>query len=157
VAGGPLRFEDCDRELFEALRLHGVRDVLLERAQAASGDAGQIEYGRSFGRTESAVELAGARRWYVAPAWWKGKIGCPVDKAKAYRFAEEIFPELEWIAENGPRGGLDTGTAEAALIAYVMARPSLRAEVEKNNAARLKAKRRKKTVFRLYNGRRDSQ
>ena len=149
VAGGPLNFDGCDRELFEALQVWGVEDVLLERAQAAAGDAGQFEYGRSFGRTETAVQLAGATRWYVAPSWWKGKLGCPVDKKGAYALAERIFPDLGLIAHNGPRGGLDTGTAEAALIAHVMARPSLRAEVEKNNAARLKAKRRKKVRFEL--------
>lgn len=143
VDGGPLSFEKLDAPLFSALKTWGSPDVLLERAQAASGDAGQFEYGRAFGRTEAAAELAGSRRYYVAPAWWKGKIGCPVDKKDAYGFALKIFPELPLFAHNGPRGGLDTGTAEAALIAYVMARPSLRAQVEKNNAAREKPKRRK--------------
>lgn len=149
VAGGPLDFEGCDRGLCLALQRWGVEDVLLERAQAASGDAGQFEYGRGFGRTETAVELSGAVRWYVSPSWWKGRIGCPVDKKGAVALAERIFPDLPLFANNGPRGGKDSGTAEAALIAYVMARPSLRAEVEKNNAARLKAKRRVKVQFRL--------
>lgn len=149
VAGGPLDFPGCDRGLFEALQVWGVPDVLVERAQAAAGDAGQFEYGRSFGRTEAAITLAGSRIWYCAPSWWKGKIGCPVDKRKAYAMAEDLFPDLGLWANNGPRGGLDTGTAEAALIAYVMARPSLRVQVEKNNAARQKAKRRKRVDFRL--------
>ena len=149
VAGGPLDFENCDPALFEALQAWNVEDVLLERAQAASGDAGQFEYGRSFGRTESAVALAGCTRWYVAPSWWKGKLGCPVEKKGAYAMAERIFPNLSLFANNGPRGGLDTGTAEAALIAHVMARPSLRAEVETNNAARIKSKRRRKIRFEL--------
>lgn len=149
VAGSPLDFEGCDVRLSESLEAWGVEDVLLERAQAAKGDAGQFEYGRSFGRTEAAITFAGCRIWYVQPAWWKGKIGCPVDKRRAYAHAEELFPNLAFYANNGPRGGLDTGTAEAALIAYVMARPSLRTQVEKNNAARQKAKRRPKVRFEL--------
>jgi hypothetical protein len=149
VAGGPLNFEAYDLQLFDALNAWGVEDALIERAQAASGDAGQFEYGRSFGRTESAIVLASCNIWYVAPSWWKGKLGCPVDKKGAYALAERIFPNLSLFANNGPRGGLDTGTAEGALIAHVMARPSLRAEVEKNNAARIKSKRRKKVRFEL--------
>lgn len=149
VAGGPLQFEKFDAGLFDALQTWGVEDVLLERAQAASGDAGQFEYGRSFGRTEAACALAGCNLFYVAPSWWKGKIGCPVDKAGAVRKAEGLFPDLPFFANNGPRGGKDTGTAEAVLIAYVMARPSLRAEVEKNNAARVKRKRRRKVRFEI--------
>lgn len=149
VDGGPLNFDGCDAQLFDALQRWGVEDVLLERAQAAKGDAGQFEYGRSFGRTESAITLAGSRILYCAPSWWKGKVGCPVDKKGAYALAEKLFPNLAFFANNGPRGGLDTGTAEGVLLAYVLARPSLRAEVEKNNAARVKRKRRRRVEFRL--------
>jgi hypothetical protein len=141
VDGGPLDFEGCDRRLHDALKFWGAPDVLLERAQAASGDAGQFEYGRGFGRTETAVELAGSNRFYVSPSWWKGKLGCPVDKTGAYRLAERFFPDLGLFAHNGPRGGLDTGTAEAALIAYTFVQ--FRSQVEKNNAARVKPKRRR--------------
>lgn len=149
VAGGPLDFAGCDAGLYQALQTWNVEDVLLERAQAAKGDAGQFEYGRSFGRTEAAISLAGCRILYCAPAWWKGKIGCPVDKKGAYALAESIFPNLAFFANNGPRGGLDTGTAEGVLLAYVLARPSLRAQLEKNNAAREVRKRRRRVEFRL--------
>lgn len=142
VDGGPLDFDKCDRPLFEALKAWNSPDTLLERAQGAEGNSGQFEYGRSFGRTETAVALAGCSRFYVAPSWWKGKLGCPVDKKGAYALARKLMPEIDFFAHNGPRGGLDTGTAEAALIAYVFARADLRAQVEKNNAARAKPKRR---------------
>jgi hypothetical protein len=148
VDGGPLDFVNCDRRLFDALQVWEVEDVLLERAQAASGDQGQFEYGRGFGRTEAAVELAGCRRLYCAPSWWKGKLSCPVDKTDAYRLAAKLFPELALFANNGPRGGLDTGTAEAVLIASVLIRSDLRAILETNNAARAKPKRRR-VEFRL--------
>lgn len=142
VDGGPLDFDKCDASLFQALQAWNRPDTLLERAQGAEGNAGVFEYGRSFGRTESAVGLAGCRRLYVAPSWWKGKLGCPVDKNRAYALCRRLLPDIDFFAHNGPRGGLDTGTAEAALIAYVAARADLRAQVEKNNAARVKPKRR---------------
>lgn len=143
MAGGPLAFEEYEAPLFEALQEWDCPDTLIERAQSAQGDSGVFEYGRTFGRTEAAVVLAGCSIWYCAPAWWKGKLGCPVDKKRAYALAFETFPELPFFANNGPRGGLDTGTAEAALIGSVMAKPHLRAQVEKNNAARVKPKRRR--------------
>jgi hypothetical protein len=142
VDGAPLDFENCDRKLYDALKAWGSPETLLERAQGAEGNAGVFEYGRSFGRTEAAVELAGCRRLYVAPSWWKGKLGCPVDKKRAYALCRRLMPEIDFFAHNGPRGGLDTGTAEAALIAYTLARPDLRSQVEKNNAARVRPKRR---------------
>jgi hypothetical protein len=148
VDGGPLDFAGCDRALFLALQAWEVEDVLLERAQSAPGDAHAFEYGRGFGRTEAAVELAGCRRLYCAPSWWKGKLSCPVNKTRAYQLAEKLFPDLAFFADNGPRGGLDTGTAEAVLIGSILLRPALVAQLEKNNAARAKPKRRR-VEFRL--------
>jgi hypothetical protein len=148
VDGGPLDFAGCDRALFLALQAWEVEDVLLERAQSAPGDAHAFEYGRGFGRTEAAVELAGCRRLYCAPSWWKGKLSCPVNKTRAYQLAEKLFPDLAFFADNGPRGGLDTGTAEAVLIGSILLRPALVAKLEKNNAARAKPKRRR-VEFRL--------
>jgi hypothetical protein len=148
VDGGPLDFVNCDRKLNAALQAWNVEDVLLERAQSAPGDAHAFEYGRGFGRTEAAVELAGCRRLYCAPSWWKGKLSCPVDKRKAYALAEKLFPDLPFFANTGPKGALDTGTAEAVLIGSILIRSNLRAELEKNNAARAKPKRRR-VEFRL--------
>lgn len=147
VTAGPLEF-DKPENLYNDLTRFAVREIVIERAQAAAGDAGQFEYGRSFGRTEAACLISGARVWYCAPQWWKARLSVSTDKAKAYAQAIEEFPALEFFAPPGPRGGLDKvhGIAEAALLGSILTarRASLYAELTKNNAARTaKAGRRK--------------
>jgi hypothetical protein len=127
----------------------GVSEVLLERAQAAKGDAHQFEYGRSFGRTETACFLTGADIYYCGPQWWKSRLNVSTDKTKSYAQAVKKWPALEFLAPAGERGGLQEvhGAAEACLIGSILLSERLFAELTKNNAARVKRQGRRKPVF----------
>jgi hypothetical protein len=140
----PFNFERPQDFLFDLSRFN-VTEILFERAQAAPGDAGQFEYGRSFGRAEAAALCHGARVLYCSPVWWKSRLSVPVSKTGAYHMAVKRWPRLaEWVPP-GPRGGLDAvhGTAEGCLIGSTLLSEKLYAELTKNNAARVKPKRRK--------------
>jgi len=136
---------DRPQDLAFDLSRFNVSEILIERAQAAAGDAGQFEYGRSFGRTEAACLCHGARVLYCAPVWWKARLSVSTDKAEAYRRAVARWPGLAKWAPPGPRGGLDKvhGIAEGCLIGSVLLSEKLYGELTKNNAARAKPKRRK--------------
>lgn len=144
LSAGPLKFDD-PKDLFDSLERWNVIEILLERAQAAPGDANGFEYGRSFGRTEAACFMSGAKIYYCGAAWWKARLNVPTDKTRAYGMALKRWPALEFFAPPGPRGGLDAvhGTAEACLIGSILCDDTLMAELVKNNAARVKPKRRK--------------
>lgn len=146
VSAGPLIF-DNPLDLYDRLSKFDVTEILIERAQAAKGDAGQFEYGRSFGRTEAAAMLTGAQVHYCSPVWWKSRLNITTDKEQAYREACRRWPSLEWFAPPGPRGGLDKvhGVAEGCLIGSCLLSKKLYAEIGKNNAARIaKSERRKR-------------
>jgi hypothetical protein len=136
---------DRPQDLAFDLSRFDVSEILIERAQAAAGDAGQFEYGRSFGRTEGACLCSGAQVLYCAPVWWKARLSVSTDKTEAYNRAMRLWPALAKWAPAGPRGGLDKvhGIAEGCLIGSVLLSAKLYAEVTKNNAARAKPKRRK--------------
>lgn len=138
---------DFDRpELLHAdLIRFGVSEVLIERAQAAKGDRGQFEYGRAFGRAEAAVRVTRAELMYCSPVWWKSRLSISTDKSEAYHEAVRRWPVLEFYAPPGPRGGLDEvhGVAEGCLIGSCLLSQKLYGELTKNNAARVKPKRRK--------------
>lgn len=141
----PLQFDRPGR-LYDTLTKYEVEAVIIERAQAAKGQANQFEYGRGFGRTEAAAMMSGAEVRYVAPQWWKARLNVPVDKREAYHLACQLFPTLYFLAPPGPQGGLDLvhGVAEAALIGSILCDDRLSAESDKNNDARLrKAERRR--------------
>lgn len=123
----------------------GVTEILIERAQAAKGDRGQFEYGRAFGKAEAACLISGAKLFYCAPVWWKSRLSISTDKAKAYHEAVRRWPSLEFYAPPGPRGGLDEvhGVAEGCLIGSCLLSQKLYGELTKNNAARVKPKRRR--------------
>lgn len=144
VFAAPLDFDRPQDLLFDLSRFN-VTEILIERAQAAPGDAGQFEYGRSFGRTEGACLCSGARVLYCAPVWWKARLSVSTDKTEAYNRAMTRWPGLAKWAKPGPRGGLDRvhGIAEGCLIGSVLLSAKLYAELTKNNAARAKPKRRK--------------
>lgn len=140
----PFNFERPQDFLFDLSRFN-VTEILMERAQAASGDAGQFEYGRAFGRAEGAALSSGAAVLYCAPVWWKSRLSVPVDKGRAYDMAVKRWPDLKRWAPPGPRGGLDKvhGVAEGCLIGSCLLSEKLYGELTKNNAARVKPKRRK--------------
>lgn len=148
VSAGPLVFGDA-RKLYDKIVQYDVAEVLFERAQAARGDAGQFEYGRSFGQSEGAAMVAGAKLYYCAPQWWKARLNVSTDKARSYAKAVSLWPELEWLAPPGARGGLGEvhGIAEACLIGSVLTSERLFRELVKNNDARIKKSTRRKPRF----------
>jgi hypothetical protein len=126
--------------------LKGCSEILIERAQAApaQGISTAFEYGRGFGRAETAAIMTGADIYYCGPAWWKGKLAISSDKTKATEKALRLIPGLrQFMGSDG-----DDGVAEAALIGSVLLSKKLYGELLANNEKRVKPKK-KKTSFRL--------
>jgi hypothetical protein len=148
VFAAPFNFDRPQDLLFDLYR-YNVSEILIERAQAARGDAGQFEYGRAFGRAEGAALCSDAKVLYCAPVWWKSRLSISTDKAEAYAEAMRRWPNLRRWAAPGPRGGLDKvhGMAEGCLIGSILMSEKLRAELEKNNAARVAKPKRRKPLF----------
>ena len=146
IIAGPLDF-DKPNLLTEVLIDFGVREILIERAQAApkQGISTAFEYGRAFGRTEAACMAAPkADIYYCAPAWWKGKLAVPADKSLAQEKALKKVPYLEKFVTLQKHNGI----AEAALMAQVLLDDRLFQELVANNKIREKPKK-KRPSFRL--------
>lgn len=141
-------FERPQDLLFDLSR-YSVSEIVIERAQAAKGDAGQFEYGRAFGRAEGAALCSGAEVLYCSPVWWKSRLSVSTDKGEAYALAVRKWPELKRWAPPGPRGGLDKvhGIAEGCLIGSTLLSQKLFDELTKNNAARVNKPKRRKPSF----------
>jgi hypothetical protein len=125
-------------------------DLLIERAQASSqmGSSSAFEYGRSFGRIEAAImtipEKRRPRIHYCAPAWWKGMLAVPTDKAKATKMALNTIKGLDKFVKLKS----DHGVAEAALMCLILMDPKLFTKLEVNNEKRTKPKT-KRPSYRL--------
>lgn len=137
---------DVDRPYNLVTDMGDCRVILIERAQASSqmGVSSSFEYGRGFGRIETAAMMTQATIYYCAPAWWKGKLAVPVDKNKAIIVAIRRVPGLqEYI-----RLKSDDGIAEAALMAGILLNKRLYSELKVNNAKRV-APKKKRPSYRL--------
>lgn len=143
IDAGPLEF-DNPSALYASLTRFSVDEILIERAQSAPGQGNGFEYGRSFGRTETACILSGARIFYCAAVWWKARMKCPTDKEKARLYALETIPGLDKFVTLKKHDGV----AEAALIGELLTSEKLVAELVKNNEKR-SAPKKKRTSFRL--------
>lgn len=156
--GGWALFNRDTKELIDAGRLnvsrpllhlddwHGCRVILIERAQASSqmGVSSSFEYGRGFGRIEAVALMTGAKVYYCAPVWWKGKLAVPVDKEKAVKVAIRRNPDLARFLKLKS----DDGIAEAALMAQILLSKPLFSQLLANNKKR-EAPKKKRVVFRL--------
>lgn len=137
------RFDDLSPM---AQALTGCDHIVIERAQASSqmGISSAFEYGRAFGRAEAIAMSTGAKIYYMAPVWWKGKLGIPTDKAEAVAKILELEPDLKQYV----RYAADDGVAEAGIMAHVLIRPRLFEELVKNNLIAREPKK-KKTQYKL--------
>lgn len=129
-----------------AQALTGCDQIVIERAQATSqqGVSRAFEYGRAFGRAEAIAMQTGAEIYYMAPSWWKAKLGIPTDKKDAVSKILELEPGLAQYVKNAS----DDGVAEAGIMAHVLMRPSLFKELVLNNHIRTLPKK-PRTSYRL--------
>ena len=130
----------------------GQADVIgLERAQAAKDQGHQFEYGRGFGRLEGVIMAIKGENGllginYLAPAFWKARMGCPADKFGAVKLARRLMPEL-FIYENR-LGNVPDGIAEAALMARCVMDDWTVKKVAANREKRAQLKSRKRVSYR---------
>jgi hypothetical protein len=123
-------------------------EIGLERAQAAPEQGHQFEYGRGFGRLEGVIMAVRSLDdvLYLAPAFWKSRMGVTADKARTVQSAIRLMPELR-LYENR-LGNVPDGIAEAALMARCVMSEATREQVRTNKAARVRQKARKRVVYR---------
>lgn len=118
--------EYAAQDVWSWFAMHQVRQVVIEKVVALSGQAGQSVLVHSRGWWDGVVSLCGAVPLFPAPAMWKPRAGIPplgsgaskLDlKTIAVRRAEEVFPGVSF---RGPRGGITSKDwlAEAALMAW---------------------------------------
>ena len=121
--------------------------IALERAQGAQDQGHQFEYGRGFGRLEGVIMTIRNLEdvTYLAPAFWKSRMGVTADKKRTVETALAIMPEL-FLYENR-LGNVPDGIAEAALMARCVMDQSTRDKVQKNRIARDRAKARKRVSY----------
>lgn len=120
----------------------------LERAQGAQDQGHQFEYGRGFGRLEGIIMAARSLDdvTYLAPAFWKSRMGVTADKKRTVEHALRLMPEL-FLYENR-LGNVPDGIAEAALIARCVMNEKTLGEVRINKARRERDKSRKRVQYR---------
>jgi len=120
--------------------LTGCTEIVIERAQATRqmGASNSFEYGRSFGLQETVANLTGAKIFYVAPQWWKGRLNIPTDKKRATQIALKGIPNLEQFI----KAEADHGIAEAALMATLLLSEKYYQELVLNNSKREQPKKR---------------
>lgn len=143
VAAGPVIFDDI-KGLYA--KLAGCHEIIIERAQGTRqmGASNSFEYGRSFGRLESIAILTGARVYYTAASWWKGKLNVSADKKLSHEHALRVIPGLKEFAQL--QG--DHGIAEAALMVQILLDQRLFEQLEENNLEAQKPKK-KPVSYRL--------
>ena len=146
ITAGPLVFDEPDK-LLRAFDYYTVQEILIERAQASSGQgvSTAMEYGRAFGRTEAACIISGADIYYVGPAWWKGKLNVSANKELAVARAHELIPNLGEFVTLKKHDGI----AEAAMIGMILTDKALTDAVMANNEKREKRKKRKRVSYRI--------
>ena len=145
IDAAPLNLADL-RDFAKAV--DAADEIGLERAQPAPDQGHQFEYGRGFGRVEGVIMTFRPLDdvTYFAPAFWKSRMGVTADKARTVASALKLMPEL-FLYENR-LGNVPDGIAEAALMARCVMSEVTREQVSKNKAARVRAKQRKRFVYR---------
>jgi hypothetical protein len=76
---------------------------------------GMFEFGKGWGYVDMLLSVYKLRTEYVRPQVWKKDMKCPADKEEAVFRADSLLPQHRDLWR-GPRGGLLSGLAEAALL-----------------------------------------